>query len=125
MNINSCSVKVMRSYDYCHFEVVLGATAEVAMMTQDIDELRKVAARLADHAVRQYQKRKAALGILKDYDTKMLRRKVEEIEKRGDTERTPEEQAAIKELGDRMHMARYDYEGCWYDEDEQDCSDED
>jgi hypothetical protein len=47
------SVKVMRSHDYCHFEVVL--TSSEANTPQLVDELRKTAARLADKAVEQYK----------------------------------------------------------------------
>jgi hypothetical protein len=46
------SVKVMRSYDYCHFEVCLSLDKEMTL--GEINNMRKDAARLADEAVRQY-----------------------------------------------------------------------
>lgn len=51
--IEMASVKVMRSHDYCHFEVSL--TSSEANKPEEVDALRKVAARLTDKAVRQYQ----------------------------------------------------------------------
>ena len=52
------SVKVMRSHDYCHFEVCLSSSS--ANTLELVDELRKQAARLADKAVKQYQQSKRA-----------------------------------------------------------------
>jgi len=50
------SVKVMRSFDYCHFEMAL--SAEVASI-DEANGLRKQAAVLVDEAVRQYKIAKA------------------------------------------------------------------
>ncbi len=61
--IRTASVKVMRSYDYCHFEVVLSADIYPVLpyegALEQIDDLRKEAARLADKAVHQYKQAKA------------------------------------------------------------------
>ena len=112
MNITSCSVKVMRSYDYCHFEVSLSADAETGDLTagepiidSDVDELRKTAAKLADRAVAQYSRRKRALEKVADYDTARLKRVVDEIKTKPEVEWTPEDKAAVKELGDIQHEA--------------------
>ena len=48
----SGAVKVMRSYDYCHFEIQLASSDSKTI--GEIDEMRKEAARLADKAVKQY-----------------------------------------------------------------------
>ena len=64
MNITNVSVKILRSFDYCHFEVNLSATVGAvsdAQVIAETDELRKTAARLADKAVKQYRQRKRAL----------------------------------------------------------------
>lgn len=58
LTIDVAGVKVMRSYDYCHFEITLsgslGGTPELERF-KAIDEMRKEAARLADKAVEQYK----------------------------------------------------------------------
>jgi hypothetical protein len=56
ITISVASVKVMRSHDYCHFEVALSATIDDGLERPvQVDELRKTAARLADKAVEQYK----------------------------------------------------------------------
>lgn len=62
--ITHASVKVMRSHDYCHFEVSLGYDAPATL--EQIDALRKEAARLADKAVEQYKIAKRAASLLSD-----------------------------------------------------------
>lgn len=47
------SVKVMRLYDYCHFEVCLGSDEDMTL--EQIDDMRKDAQWLADKAVEQYK----------------------------------------------------------------------
>ncbi len=54
------SVKVMRSYDYCHFEVALSTQCSTM---GGIDDLRKDAARLVDKAVAQYITAKEAAEV--------------------------------------------------------------
>ena len=44
------SVKIMLSYDYCHFEIALASDEEMEL--KEINEMRKDAQRLADEAVR-------------------------------------------------------------------------
>lgn len=53
LKIEIATVKVMRSYDYCHFEVCLSSSS--ASTPDAVDGLRKQAARLADKAVDQYR----------------------------------------------------------------------
>ena len=53
--ISGASVKVMRSYDFCHFEVSLSSVNDGEISSVEVDELRKEAARLADKAVEQYK----------------------------------------------------------------------
>lgn len=113
MNITTASVKVMRSFDYCHFEVCLGFNESVSV--QDVDELRKDAARLADKAVEQYKiaKRNAELSEGDEYRLLSLRRRCEEAEAKSESDRSPQEKAAIKYFRDRaFHRNRphYDYE---------------
>lgn len=48
------SVKVMLSYDYCHFEICLSSDNDMTL--DQVDNLRKDAQRLADKSVSQYKK---------------------------------------------------------------------
>ena len=116
--ITSATVKVMRSHDYCHFEVSLSST--IAPMTgsqfkseaQQVDDLRKTAARLADKAVEQYKIAKAAMCTVE-----MLTQEYSLIqaEKTEESERTPQQKAAIKYKSDKDFASRfnYDYSDDW------------
>ena len=103
LTINIASVKVMRSYDYCHFEVNLAASVDCppdsAAWFQQVDNLRKNAARLADKAVAQYKVAKRAHES-EEHSLYSLRYAAEQAEKTPESERTPEEKAAIKALAD-------------------------
>lgn len=94
------SIKVMRSYDYCHFEIQLGASEEKTL--EQIDEMRKEAARLTDKAVKQYQQHKAFLEneFIDDFTHSNLRAKVEQIMSKSEAEWTPEDKAKVKRLKD-------------------------
>ena len=118
ITIDTASVKVMRSHDYCHFEVMLGTSS--ATTPEQVDALRKTAALLADKAVHQYKIAKASFEKL-DREAQELHweaRRVEELEKMPETERTPEQQARIKALHDVVHVIkrRYDYKDDWRDD---------
>lgn len=52
------SVRVMRSYDYCHFEATLSTDQELSL--DGINQMRKECALLVDEAVRQYKTAKEA-----------------------------------------------------------------
>ena len=53
--IASAGVKIMRSYDYCHFEISLGTTADDGLTPGDVRTVREEAARLVDEAVERYK----------------------------------------------------------------------
>lgn len=133
--ITSASVKVMRSHDYCHFEVSLstehislssdGVSGDVLPLSPGlVDDLRKTAARLADKAVEQYKvaKENAQRAEGDDYQLSNLLRDAERISKIPDSERTPHQKAVLKAIQDREHFfrTRYDYEDDWGDEDNYD-----
>jgi len=114
--INSASVKVMRSHDYCHFEVVLGAE-DSHLEVEQVDELRKAAARLADKAVEQY---KVAKRNFEELDRERREHEwdaqnVDRIKEKPEHERTPEEAVALKKFNDHQYSRRYDYEDDWHD----------
>lgn len=117
LTINSATVKVMRSHDYCHFEVSLSASLDCPPGSpewfQHVDGLRKNAARLADKAVEQYKIAKRE--YTSETDTlDSLKHDAERAENTPEAERAPEEKAAIKALADyRFHQRHYDYEDDW------------
>ena len=109
------SVKVMRSHDYCHFEVVL--TSSEANTPQLVDELRKTAARLADKAVKQYQQAKrAAMRVERQQSDLSWRKSL--AEKTPEAERSPEQKADIKAYNDIQFAAQFDYQDDWQDDEE-------
>ena len=117
LTINTASVKVMRSHDYCHFEVALAASVECPPDSpewfQQVDNLRKNAARLADKAVTQYKVAKDARQS-EDSSWGSMLYAAKQAERTPESERTPEEQAAIKALADaRFSQRRYDYQDDW------------
>jgi hypothetical protein len=113
------SVKVMLSYDYCHFEICLGADINEGNIEVDqvafADNLRKSAARLADKAVEQYKIAKRAA----ESSPTLARMRHAEILTKSEAERTPEEKAIVKAIADRAWAERraYDYQDDWRDDD--------
>ena len=113
------SVKVMLSYDYCHFEIAL--SSEV-LGTPEVDDLRKSAQRLADKAVAQYKVAKKAANKLAATKAGIdrLKRDVEIIKENfPKSEWTSEHKAKIKALEDANFRAgrRYDYGDDWEEDD--------
>lgn len=114
----SASVKVMRSHDYCHFEVQLSNTDLDSL--DEVDELRKSAARLVDKAVDQYMQHKDFLEWQMSMDGYSYRRLVAEVKKIlliAEPDRTPENKAKMKLLEDiQFHKNRsHDYQDDWDD----------
>lgn len=122
------SVKIMRSYDYCHFEITLGCNENPEVEDQSmrfvrVDEHRKKAQRLVDKAVNQYR-------IAREWENKMLsakggyedlKQKVKVIKENfPKSEWTPEQKAAIKTLEQYEWNLNhpYDYQDYYdYDDD--------
>lgn len=103
--VTSASVKVMRSHDYCHFEVCLSSND--ATTPQMVDELRKQAARLADKAVEQYRVAKAA-SARRDRIKEAWR--LTSAKQTPEDQRSPYEKAIIKYHADADFAARFDYD---------------
>ena len=110
------SVKVMLSYDYCHFEICLSSDSDMTL--EQVNNLRKDAQRLADKSVSQYK-------IAKEFAIKRLHllneKKQMEVEvkqyENTDFGGWPEKIKAIdKALKDYEHWKQYDYN--YEDEDE-------
>ena len=119
--IDSGSVRILRSYDYSHFEVSLSSTE--AKSPEAVDELRKIAARLVDKAVAQYQVAKInAIKLLRDKQQRQfLVMKIDGIRAKEEGSRTVREQADLKAFEDEQWQASrgYDYEDDWPDENEE------
>lgn len=111
-NMNA-SVKVMNSYDYCHFEVALSAE-DVSI--EDVDNLRKEAQRLVDKSIKQYKIAKRIASHLPDsYSAGRIQAIKENYPK---SEWTPEQAASVKAYDDAMFAAsHYDYQDDWEDDD--------
>ena len=107
------SVKVMNSYDYCHFEVTL---SEDNVTLEEVDNMRKEAQRLVDKAIKQYKiAKRVAVDLAPPPE---LERKVKIIKENfPQSEWSPEQQATVKELEDRNFRAShcYDYQDDWED----------
>jgi len=69
--IKSTSVKVMLSYDYCHFETSMSLENESGVATIDIDNARKECMRLCDKAIKQYKISKSLAAKRSDGKYKM------------------------------------------------------
>jgi len=107
--IEMASVKVMRSHDYCHFEVCLSTSLHgLENGPATVDALRKEAARLADKAVAQYKIAKDA-----DYVRESMRQNKYGLDRAKDTpeaERSPEQKALIKYHEDAAFASQFDYD---------------
>jgi hypothetical protein len=104
----NASVKVMLSYDYCHFEIALSSDQDMTL--SEVNEMRKAAHRLADNAVRQYKVAKSEAAGNLAWQKEKFYQKAEEIRLKPVSEWTPEDKAHMKILADRDWTARYDYD---------------
>lgn len=105
------SVKIMRSYDYNHFEVCLSTDEDLTL--EQVDEMRKSAARLADKAVEQYQIAKRQTATHPDHS---LQREANIIKENfPQSEWTEEQKATVKRAADNAYWANrhYDYDDDW------------
>jgi|ERR1043166_2709564 hypothetical protein len=110
----SATVKVMQSYNYCHFEAskVIEANEGSELTMQEIDTARIDCQMLTDKAVEQYKKAKTheqkRAGIQNEYES--LMREVGEIKKKSENEWSPVDKAKVKALEDQQYQQRhYDY----------------
>src|SRR4029078_3071555 len=118
--IKSASVKVMLSYDYCHFEVSMSVENDEGLEMKDIDDARKNCQRLADKAVSQYKTMKNAAAKRSDgqYQMQNFEAECKKIQAKDEHDRTLKEIAMLKEYQDENWRSKfiYDYD---YDDDDQ------
>ena len=107
------SVKVMNSYNYCHFEVCL--SSDELLDVGAVNEMRKTAQRLVDESVRQYkvakEKESGRANLL--CEKKRLQDEVEQILRKPKKEWSAKEKAKVKALEDHEYWSSQDYD---YDE---------
>ncbi|HDZ15597.1 hypothetical protein LCGC14_0501010 [marine sediment metagenome] len=96
--IKSASVKVMLSYNYCHFEISMTLENDEVLTNTEIDNARKECMRLCDKAIEQYkiakQVEQKKTEISDEHD--MDRFSYDRIQKKPKTEWTSEEKAKVK-----------------------------
>lgn len=111
------TVRVMRSYDYCHFEISLDCPEGASL--DEVNERRKEAALLVDEAVRQYKIAKKAEADREWHqrDVEATLKRVDAIKERPQSEWSVEEAAIMrayedKSFWDAMEQDSYYYEDC-------------
>ena len=113
--IGIANVKVMRSHDYCHFEVSLSSSETIN--PEAVDALRKVAARLVDKAVCQYRiaKNNREKRLTETDDHERLVHRAKKIAGIAECDRTVEQKAELKAFTDEAWAAIrvYNYEDDW------------
>lgn len=110
----SASVKIMLSYDFCHFEISKSTDEDIS--DKQINEMRKDCQRLTDEAVRQYKIAKD--NAAKRVDGEMKIRNFESecliIKRKSEQDRTLKEIGMLKEYEDenwkQKFITRWDYE---------------
>ena len=102
-------VKVLRSYDYNHFEFCIPVDEKATV--QERNEVRKDAERLANEAVRQYKKAKEMAGKRenKQFNIDYFVLKVNAIQDKLQEERTVDELAMLKQYEDETWESQFDY----------------
>lgn len=113
------SVKIMLSYDYCHFEVCKGT--DQPLSNKEINELRKDVQKLADEAVRQYRIAKDKYGeqLNKESDKEIFERRCKRIKEENKTDLSPEEQAMLKAYEDGSYVHQFSFDPYNYEDDEE------
>jgi len=108
----TASVKVMLSYDYCHFEASMQIENENGLTLNDIDEARKNCNRLANKAVSQYQKFKemASKKSNSKYDKSEFESQCKKIAMKEEQDRTVKEIAMLKQYNDEEWQKQFDYD---------------
>lgn len=110
--MTTATVKIMRSYDYCHFEVSL-TSDDLQDGARSVNDLRIECAKLVDRAVEDYQKMKSVLShrANTEYERKQLSKRVQAIKENfPQSEWTPEQKAEVKLLDDMNFEAQWSYE---------------
>ena len=119
--IKSASVKVMLSYDYCHFEVAMNIENDDGVDPKEIDKARKDCQRLADKAVSQYKiaKDMASKRTNGRYEMLNFESECKKIEAKNEHDRTLKEIAMLKQYKDEKWEQKFTYDYDYDDDYEQ------
>lgn len=109
--VKSASVKVMRSFDYCHFEIAMSIENDNGLTATEIDNARKEAMRLADKSVEQYKIAKACAAKRQEgaYYMKNFENECKLIKAKDPNDRTIGEMAKLKQYEDENWQSQFDY----------------
>lgn len=112
------TVKIMLSYDYCHFEITRGTDQDLSL--QQTNELRKDVQRLADEAVRQYKlaKEMALKQLTLDSEKNRFIDDIIKIKAKPEGDRTINETAMLKAYNDNEWQEKFNFTFDYNDEDE-------
>lgn len=102
------SVRIMRSYDYCQFEVCLESEGNTTL--EQVNNSRKDAARLVDEAVRQYQVAKLKLSSDWSFKKSEIIAEADKIRLKPVSEWTPADKAVVKLVADENWETQWDYD---------------
>lgn len=102
-------VKVLRSYDYNHFEFCIPLDEKATI--KERNEVRKIAERLADEAVRQYimAKKMAEFRLNSQYHKDQFLDEIKRIENKPNGIRTVNDLAMLKQFEDETWESQFEY----------------
>lgn len=108
----TASVKVMLSYDYCHFEASMALENDNGLSMKEIDNARKNCQRLADKAVGQYKTAKEAAAKRQDgkYQMDNFESECKKILAKAEHDRTLKEIGMLKQYQDENWKAQFNYD---------------
>ena len=121
MTINkSASVKVMQSYDYCHFETSISLENDEGIGLDEINEARKRCQRLTDEAIRQFKKAKEMAAKRNDglFQMQNFESEIKRIKGKEEHDRTMKEIGMLKEFEDQKWRDKFRFEYDYEDEEE-------
>lgn len=102
-------VKVLRSYDYNHFEFCIPIADDATV--KERNEARKDAERLANEAVRQYiiAKKMAEFRLNSQYEKEQFLNEIKRIKDKPNGIRTVNDLAVLKQYNDKKWESQFEY----------------
>lgn len=118
--IKSASVKVMQSYNYCHFEASMSLENDNGISVNEIDEARKSCQRLTNKAIGQYQKGKEVAASRNDSGIKIraFKQEISLIQNKQLSDRTLREIGMLKQYEQENWEAQFEVHYDYDDDDE-------
>jgi hypothetical protein len=118
--VKTASVKVMQSYDYCHFEASMTIENENGLSLEEIDAKRKDCQRLTDKAVAQFKTAKVMSSQLANskVDRERFLKHITQIQGMDECDRTIQQIAMLKQYEDNEWQAQFQRQSYDYDNDD-------